>query len=167
MKNSALLFFLIVLIPALGYGDENNVNVSGEAHVAIANLSPELRDLFSREMVELQNGMMNMVPLYVSGQWAEIAAIAGRMERSYVLTKNLSELQMHELHEKLPSAFVRLDQQFHYFAGMLKHAARMEKVELVGFYTSKMAEACVGCHSEYATHKFPALAPKRRVDHSH
>jgi hypothetical protein len=167
MKNSALLFFLIALIPAWGYGNENNVNVSGEEHVAIAGLSPELRDLFSKEMVELQNGMMKMVPLYVSGQWAEIAAIAGKMESSYVLTKNLSELQLHELHEKLPSAFVRLDQQFHYLAGMLKHAAKMEKVELVGFYTSKMAEACVGCHSEYATHKFPALAPKRRANHSH
>ena len=39
MKNSALLFFLIVLIPALGYGDY----VEGSGHVGCLELLRELQ----------------------------------------------------------------------------------------------------------------------------
>lgn len=167
MKKLVQLTLLAVLIPTLCHGEENiSREVKGE-HSGIAALSPELRELFSREMVELQNGMMAMIPLYISGNLGEIANIARKMESSYVLKQNLSKSQVHELHSKLPSSFIVLDQQFHYFAGMLEHVANMEKIELVGFYISKMSETCVRCHTEYATDRFPALAPKRQDEHSH
>jgi hypothetical protein len=117
-------------------------------------------------MRQLQKGMTEILPLYVSGRWAEIVPIASKMEGSYVLKQNLSEEQMHELHSKLPSGFIELDQQFHYLSGMLEHAAKMEKAELVGFYFSKMSEICVSCHTQYATHRFPALATGTKV-HGH
>lgn len=110
--------------------------------------------------------MTDILPLYVAGEWAEIAPIAGKMRDSYVLKQGLSESQRHELHSRLPAAFLELDQQFHYLSGMLEHAAEMEKAELVGFYFSKMGEICVSCHSRFATHRFPALAPETRA-HGH
>lgn len=167
MKKLFFLAFLAVLMSTLCHGEENpSRNVNGE-NSGIAALSPELRELFSREMVELQNGLVAIMPLYISGNLSEVATIARKMESSYVLKKNLSKSQVHELHSKLPSSFIELDKQFHYLAGMLEHVANMEKIELVGFYISKMSEACLGCHAEYATHRFPALAPKIHDEHVH
>ncbi len=152
MKRGYLSIIFATLIPALCHGQDN--------HSAVTALSPEIRELFSREMIELQKGMQAIIPAYISGDWGEIAAIAGKMEASYVLRQNLSEEQAKELHSRLPGSFIELDRQFHYLSGMLEHAASREKVELIGFYFSKMSEACVSCHTQYATHKFPALTPE-------
>ncbi len=166
MKILSQLFLLVVLIPSLCNGEGNERHSIDNSHSGIADLSPELRNLLSQEMLHLQKGMMEILPLYVSGRWAEIGPIASKMENSYILKKSLTEKQMHELHSKLPSGFIGLDQQFHYLSGMLEHAAEMEKPELIGFYYSKMGEICVSCHTQHATHRFPALVPKTKV-HGH
>ena len=166
MKNLFRLIFLALLLPSLCHGQGHERHSSDSSDTGIAGLSPELRDLFSREMRELEKGMTEILPLYVSGRWSEIGVIAGKMEDSYVLKQNLSAEQMDELHARLPGSFIELDQQFHYLAGMLQHAAEMEKVELIGFYFSKMSETCVSCHTQYATQRFPALAPKPQA-HEH
>jgi len=166
MKNISQLFMLAVLIPCLSHGEGYERHSIDKSHSGVVDLSPELRNLLSQEMLQLQKGMTEIFPLYISGRWAEIGPIASKMEGSYVLKQSLSEEQMHELHSKLPDGFIELDQQFHYSSGMLEHAAKMEKAELVGFYFSKMSEICVSCHTQYATHKFPALAPENKV-HGH
>jgi hypothetical protein len=166
MKKLSQLLLLAILIPCLSHGEGRERHSIDKSHSGIVDLSPELRELLSQEMRQLQNGMTEILPLYVSGKWAEIAPIASKMEASYILKQSLSEQQMHELHSRLPAAFIELDQQFHYLSGMLEHAATMEKAELVGFYFSKMSENCVNCHTQYATHRFPELAPKPRV-HEH
>ena len=166
MKNLIKLFLLALLIPSLCHGQGHEGQSVDPGHTGLADLSPELRDLFSREMLQLQQGMTEILPLYVAGGWAGIAGIAGKMEDSYVLKQNLTAEQMDELHAKLPGGFIELDQQFHYLAGMLEHAAKMGKVELVGFYFSRMGEACVSCHTRYATQRFPALAPEPE-EHGH
>lgn len=166
MKKLSQLLFLAILIPSLCHGEEHEHHSIDKSHSGIVDLSPDLRNLLSQEMLQLQKGMIEILPLYVSGRWAEIVSIASKMEVSYVLNQSLSEEQKHELHSKLPNAFIELDQQFHYLSGMLEHAAKMEKAELVGFYFSKMSEICVSCHTQYATHRFPALAPKTQA-HGH
>ena len=140
-----------------------------ESHTTgVASLSPELQQLFSKEMVQLEQGMHEIMTAYISGQWHDIASIAKEMENSYVLTKNLSRDQMHELHTKLPEKFLALDGKFHYYAGMLSHASEMNKVELIGFYYSKMSETCVSCHSLYATDKFSSFKPEQKSEqHNH
>lgn len=158
MKKIYSIIFLVVLIPSLCHGEEHpttSSNVSG-----VKSLSPDLRELLSREMRQLQEGMITIHPLYISGEWVKIIPIARAMKNSYVLKQSLTKQQMHELHKKLPHEFIGIDQQFHYLAGMLEHAAEMKKPELIGFYFSKMSETCVRCHSKFATHRFPALAPE-------
>ncbi len=167
MKKFIQLTLLAALIPTLCLGEEHSSHQLKSELTGTEALSPELRELFSKEMVELQNGMKDIIPLYISGKMDEIATIAAQMEGSYVLKQNLTKEQMHELHSKLPDSFIKLDQEFHYLAGMLEHVAKEEKTELVGFYISRMTESCLGCHAEYATHKFPALAPEKQAEHSH
>lgn len=139
------------------HADHHATHVEEKLSV-VESLSPELREVLSKEMQALQDGMKSIIPEYIAGKWNEVETIATQMKNSYILKKKLSEHQVHELHSKLPPLFIELDQEFHYLAGMLAHAAEKKKPELVGFYFSKLGESCVGCHTRFATHKFPALA---------
>lgn len=134
----------------------------------VERLSTSLRALLSEEMKALQEGMMSVIPAYVSGNWKEIASTANQMQNSYIMKQKLTPAQTKELHAQLPLSFIELDQQFHYFAGMLKHAAKKQKPELVSFYYSKMSETCVSCHSKYATHRFPNFSQSTKKEkHAH
>jgi len=149
--------------------DHSALNATQKAEGSpIESLSPELRALLSKEMVAIQQGMMAIIPAYVSGNWNKIEQIAERIKNSYILKQSLTDHQLHELHNSLPEGFIKQDQHFHYLSGMLEHAASNKKAELVGFYFSKMSESCLSCHSQYATHRFPALAPSSKAaEHLH
>ena len=166
------LFFIATLFAILSstvsYGEDNKVK-HGEhgSSSGVEALSHDLRDLLSQEMQALQSGMMSIIPAYISGNWSEIETIAGKIKSSYILKQSLTESQVKELDSVLPDEFIKKDQRFHYLAGMLEHAAKNEKPELVNFYFSEMNESCVSCHTIFATHKFPALAPTKNGGHSH
>ncbi|UCD68543.1 MAG: hypothetical protein JSW48_00020 [Betaproteobacteria bacterium] len=150
------------------HGGEKRHQGHGSKRKSIENLSPELRALFKQEMQALQTGMVSAVPALVTGNLAEVAEIARKMEQSYILRQSITREQMHELHASLPTSFLKLDRAFHYYAGMLAHVADRHKLELVNFYFSKLTESCVTCHSEYAAHKFPGFSGKRdEGDHDH
>jgi hypothetical protein len=50
---------------------------------------------------------------------------------------------------------------------MLQHAAKHKKPELINFYFSEMNESCVGCHTAFATHKFPNLKSPKKGAHKY
>lgn len=164
----SIVFFSTILMSSLSYGEVKPGHDAKDHSSGIESLSPELRELLKKEMLALQNGMMSVIPAYASGNWSQIESIAHKMKNSYILKQSLTDEQAEELHTSLPESFIKLDQQFHYLSGMLEHAAKNKKAELVGFYFSKLSESCVSCHTQYATHKFPAFAPKKKTDkHEH
>lgn len=173
IKLFARTTLLIILLPSLGYTEEHQKHEMHDAHEAqeavasVEALSHDLRDLLSQEMKALQDGMMSIIPAYISGNWVEIEETANKMKGSYILKQNLNEHQIEELHSVLPHAFIEKDQRFHYLAGMLEHAAKSKKPELINFYFSEMNESCVSCHASFATHKFPALAQKKQAEDQH
>ena len=135
---------------------------------AVESLSPEIRELLSKEMLLVQEGMMEIIPAYSEGNTIEIASIAKQIKESFILKQKLTKEQRQELHSKLPAKFLELDERFHYNAGMLEHAADMKKHELIGFYFSQLSEACAGCHSQYAMHRFPHLMENpKHEEHKH
>ena len=168
VRMVSVVFFSLAILRSLSYAEDMRSDELKEGSTGVESLSPELRELLTKEMQELQNGMMSIIPAYVSGNWSEIERVADKMKNSYILKQSLTEKQVKELQTALPDSFIKLDQQFHYLSGMLNHAAKNKKAELVGFYFSKLSEACVSCHTQYATHKFPLLAfPKETGEHSH
>ncbi len=171
MKKIILIALFVFLLPTVNYGAEKakHDEHSAKHHTShnIERLSPDLRDLLSQEMKALQDGMMSIIPAYISGNWHEIATTARKIKTSYILQQKLSEEQRRELKSVLPAEFFNKDQHFHYLAGMLEHAAKSRKPELINFYFSEMSHACVSCHTAFATHKFPALTPKRKGEHTH
>jgi hypothetical protein len=120
LKLCLLLFFTFT-----SFNITSEVITSGPS--PIESLSPELRQLLSQEMISLQTGMTAIIPAYVSGDWHKISDIALKMKHSYILKQTLTQSQKHEFHSNLPASFLKLDQQFHYQAGMLSHAADMKK----------------------------------------
>lgn len=167
MKIIIHIALLAMLMPTMSYG-ENAHNRKGDVNaVGVEALSGDLRGLLSQEMQALQSGMMSIIPAYISGNWGEIETTAGKMKDSYLLKQNLTESQLKELHSVLPHAFIKQDQRFHYLAGMLEHAAKNKKAELINFYFSELNESCVNCHTAFATHKFPALSTKEKSEHAH
>jgi hypothetical protein len=168
---------LSLLLPIVSIAEEKTQHQQHQTHEShkkqekakgVEALSHVLRHLLRQEMQALQTGMMSIIPAYISGDWAAIENTAKKMKDSYILKQNLTDAQMHELHSLLPHAFIEKDQKFHYLAGMLEHAAKNEKPELINFYFSEMNESCLGCHSQFATHKFPKLLPKeKKQEHSH
>ena len=167
-RTISIVFFSLALFPSLSYAEDMRNHETKKDVSSIESLSPELRELLKNEMLALQKGMMSIIPAYVAGNWSEIENIAHKMKNSYILKQSLTDEQVKELHTSLPESFIKLDQQFHYLSGMLNHAAKNKKPELVGFYFSKLSESCVSCHAQYAVHKFPAFAPKIITDkHEH
>ena len=120
-------------------------------------LSPQLTELLVEEMQLIEKGMMSLVPAIAAGSWQEVAVIGDRIHDSYIMKQKLSPAQLEELHHSLPEAFQEMDQGFHRAAGMLAHAARVRNADVVNFYFYKLVEACVSCHTKFATHRFPGL----------
>jgi len=170
MKLLVHIALLITFLPAISYAQDHSEHNEHETKMAegVEALSHDLRYLLSEEMKALEKGMMSIIPAIVSGKWHEIETTAGKMKASYILKQKLTKNQMKELHSKLPNAFIEKDQRFHYLSGMLEHAANKQKPELINFYFSEMTKSCMGCHSKFATHKFPDLSSnKKKDDHSH
>lgn len=170
-------FFLSISVYAEDHASEHQhhndhdshqkVMINEDKQSSIESLSPELRDVLSKEMLALQEGMKSIIPAYISANWHEIETIAIKMKNSYIMQQKLTSEQMGELHSKLSPRFIEQDQEFHYLAGMLAHAAEKKKPELVGFYFSKLSESCVACHTRFATHKFPAFLKDKPLEAHH
>ena len=137
MKTIINLILIAVLIPSITYAEDEHHREMNKASEGVEALSHGLRDLLSQEMQALQQGMMSIIPAYISGKWAEIEHTAGKMKNSYILKQSLSKQQKAELHSILPKGFIEKDQRFHYLAGMLEHAAKNKKPELINFYFSE------------------------------
>lgn len=165
MKSLYPIILLAILIPNISFAENESQHKQHTKISGIEALSPALRDLLSQEMLAIQNGMQSIIPAYVSGNWKAIESTAEKIKNSYLLKQKLTTTQRHELHTLLPHDFIKKDQQFHYQAGMLQHAAKHQKPELVNFYFSKMTESCVSCHTAFATHRFPDLAVNKKQQH--
>ena len=126
-------------------------------------ISPELKKILTEEMVAIQAGMAELIPAIAAGDAQKVADIGAKMEASYIMAQKLTPKQMEELHKGLPAGFVAMDEEFHYFAGMLTHAAYMGHWNMIPSLASKLMEGCVNCHGTYATEKFPELKGKVEV----
>jgi hypothetical protein len=165
MKNRTLFTTIVFLtalsVPTLSIAAHDGHHEAKQT--SVENLSPELRALLQQEMQALQNGMIAVIPAFVSGDLKAVEEIAKNMKDSFILRQSITREQMHELHSTLPESFIEMDKEFHYFAGMLSHTANRKKLELVNFYLSKLTESCVACHSQYATHKFPGFLSEKSM----
>jgi len=124
---------------------------------AVTTLSPAIRELLTQEMKSIQKSMAEMLPLIVSGDWHSVSQHAAKIAAGHIMKQKLTAAQAQELMATLPQGFKELDNSFHSAANMMSHVAKEQHIELVTFYYYRLTESCIGCHSQYATHRFPAL----------
>ena len=149
--TTTLLSMLLVSAPLLAQSQDS-------ARPLLAD-HPQLRELLRKEMQALLQGLQHISAALPQGQWQTAAEHAQAMHDSYILQQNLSPAQRQTLRGVLPAGFVRLDKQFHAYAGRLAHAATAQDLELSAHFLSRAVETCMQCHQRFAPGRFPTLAP--------
>jgi len=128
-----------------------------EVKKGVEALSPEVRGLLSQEMLHIEKGMQQIFSNIVKGEYETIAKTAEDIQNSFILKKKLTDGQKAELKAHIPKSFFKTDFAFHELAGKLSMAAEYGDKETVQQYFSEMTQACVKCHSTYATQRFPVF----------
>lgn len=161
------LFGLLLLSSGTVFAQGHD-NHKAQADAAALPLSAEVRTLLKQEMQEIKKGMESLPFAVASGNWQQIEAVGIAVRDGYIMKTKLTAAQREELHRALPEQFQQLDQKFHYYAGMLSHAAHEHDIELVNYFVFKMNETCTACHAQYAQKTFPGFAkPNKHAEHMH
>lgn len=121
------------------------------------SLPSDLRGLLLAEMQAVQAGMTRILPALVGGDWQAIATEADNIRNSYILEQRLTSAQRQELEHILPEGFKQRDEAFHALAAKLASAARQHDGAVAAETYGRLAQACVDCHSRYASSRFPGL----------
>lgn len=123
-----------------------------------SQLPPKLRALLVQEMVALLEASKQVMDALVRGQDDVVARNAQGMHDSFIMAQEMSEEDADALHEALSPAFIEKDQAFHELSAELAEAARKGDRDRQLELFSEMLSACVACHAQHATDRFPDLA---------
>lgn len=120
-------------------------------------LTPKLRSLLIKEMVQIEQAMQAIFSAIVRGQHATIAEKGQAIHDSFILKQSLTEEDRQDLKAAVPAEFLQMDAHLHELSASLAEAGRSEdtlqQIELFG----RMADTCVACHSTYTADRFPGL----------
>ena len=130
-------------------------------------LTVRLKELLTTEMQQVAQATGELALAIAAGDHAKVEQLGAAVRDSFILKKSLTAQDKKDLMSAVPPEFVALDRRFHGIAGKLAHAAEMKDSELQGFYFSKMLEACVACHAQFAADRFPGLGEHTTGGHKH
>jgi len=154
---------MLMLVSACSVAENKHVDQQEQG----LTIAADIKALLKQEMIAVEKGMQELVTSISRGKWHKTAAIAKKIQASYILKQSLTKEQMQHLHHSLPEQFIKLDFSFHQYAGMLAHAAEVKNSDVVNFYFYKMNESCMQCHSSYAQERFSGFAKDKQEIHKH
>ncbi len=165
----SLIFIISISLSNLAFAkpEDDHAGHDSQQTPSVTTLSPAIRELLTQEMQSIQKSMTELLPLIASGEWHGVSQLAARIANGHIMKQRLTPAQAQELMATLPQGFKALDNNFHSAANMMSRAAKEGHIELVTFYYYRLTEGCVSCHSQYATHRFPALIKAPADGHSH
>jgi len=158
---------VISLVVLLSIGSVPVFAEEGETPHQEIRLSPELLNLLRAEMAEITTGVQGIASFLASADWKSIRETGIKIRDSFIMEKQLTPEQAHELERALPGEFKLLDAEFHQRAEKLAAAAEIHDSELVTFHYYRLIESCVVCHAAYASSRFPGFSPPVQQDHHH
>ena len=165
MIKSKQMFLAVLGIVFIG-----STTAYAEEHPASPDdlqLSQEVRSLLQAEMREIAVAVQAVAVSLATGNWESIETISENIRASYVMEKNLTDSQRHELEDQLPDYFKRLDAEFHARAAKLGLAAAAHDAEAVAFQYYRLVEGCATCHATFATTRFPGFSSISPAKHQH
>lgn len=130
-------------------------------------LSQEVQSMLQAEMREITVAVQAVAVSLAIGDWESIETLSENIRASYVMERNLTDSQRHELKDQLPDYFKRLDAEFHARAEKLGLAAAAHDPETVAFQYYRLIEACATCHATFAKTRFPGFSSISPEKHQH
>jgi hypothetical protein len=152
-------FFIIVLSGLILSAGVNGAEPVG------AKLTPRLKELLADEMRQVAEATGDIALAIATGDHESVHRLAGAVRDSFILKQSLTDQDRKDLMSAVPAEFVLLDKHFHGLAGKLAQQAEIQDSELQGYYFSEMLNACVACHRQFATDRFPGLSEKQVDKH--
>lgn len=120
-------------------------------------LTPKLDRLLREEMQAIQEAMHAIHTGLVTGDHATVADQAQAIHDSFILKRELTDADRRDLKKAAPKRFLKLDRKFHTRAAELAEAAQSGSTERELELFQRMTRACVQCHTEFVSDRFPAL----------
>jgi hypothetical protein len=167
MKSSLTFIILLITLYTIVGCEQKNTPETAHSEIAISdlpteiNLPPEFQELLNKEMLEIQSAMQQLIPLMAEGNSEKTTQLADQIKKSFILKKSLSPEKLKQLVQLLPAHFVQLDRTFHGNAGRLAEAARKSDFDESGKIYGTMINACIDCHTQFASKRFPDLNRKK------
>lgn len=157
MKTCRILLLFLASIPAFG-------TLAAEAPSASAvgaSLPPEVRALLIQEMNAILAASQDILDALVRGEDALVAERAQAIHDRFIMHEQMTAADREALHHAVPDAFLERDRAFHALSAQLAEAARAGDEDRQRRLFSEMIEACTGCHSRYASDRFPGFGDDR------
>lgn len=120
-------------------------------------LTPKLRSLLQQEMQHVLQAHQQILTAMVMGDHAGVADKAQQIHDSFILEQSLTPQDIEDLEKAVPEQFMALDRAFHELALSLVQAANADDAQHEVRYFNEMTNACVECHSQFVTDRFPGL----------
>lgn len=127
-----------------------NINVG-------AQLPPKVRGLLIQEMQAILGATQAIQAAVVQGDHETVASKAQAIHDSFIMDQQMTAADEQALLAAVPGAFLERDKAFHELSAQLAQAGRDRDTTRELRQFSQMVDGCVGCHTRYATARFPGL----------
>ncbi len=150
MNRYKCLLFLLLVMTGLQAETESKSD-----HAIGSQLPDSIRSLLIEEMQAITQGMSQILLGLVSANHELVAQQAQNIHDSFIMAQKMTDEQNRILKNTLSPAFIEKDQAFHQLSAELAEAARAGNTQQQLQYYQSMQAACVACHQQHATDRFP------------
>lgn len=160
---AAVLSVTVVAVLLLGVTRKSTAQHDHSTHARsdqapTALVLPEhLRTILTAEMRLLASGMGALLVDLSKGETDRATSVARQIRDSFILKQQLSPEELGDLVSLLPDGFIAIDKSFHADADEIVKAASAGDFALAIRHYASMSQACVSCHTTYASDRFPRL----------
>jgi cytochrome c556 len=148
MNKLIKLVFLLLAVTTLQAETKTDQAVGSQ-------LPDSIRSLLIEEMQAINEGMAKILTGLVGADYALVAQQAQAIHDSFIMAQKITDEQRQVLKQTLPVAFIEKDKAFHQLSAQLAEAARAGNTEQQLQLYQSMQAACVACHQQHATDRFP------------
>ena len=146
--NRIMMFLLLITV--------TGIQAETNPEKAVGSQLPDgIRSLLIEEMQAINAGMANILTGLVSADYDLVAQQAQAIHDSFIMAQKMTDEQRQVLKKTLPTAFIEKDKAFHQLSAQLAEAARAGNSQQQLQYFQAMQSACVACHQQHATDRFP------------
>jgi len=150
MKKNMMTLMMLLALTGLQAETETKPD-----HAIGSQLPDSIRSLLIEEMQAITDGMSKILMGVVTANHELVATQAQAIHDSFIMAQKMTDEQRQVLKSKLTPAFIEKDQAFHQLSAQLAEAARAQDTEQQLQLYQSMQSACVACHQQHATDRFP------------